>query len=152
MELRFLIGFTDEPLPVDFDDYIIGNFNETYDNLYLKTGSAFEYVSKCGISKRKVTMVDDDTIFYAGKELPKDDIICGYRLNTMTEKKTTGKWALTDEQWPSGICSLFALVKNIKQLMLFSISANCKPRRVKSSLSDSLRSAIFNDYKVFVNI
>ncbi|CAG5108040.1 Oidioi.mRNA.OKI2018_I69.chr1.g3608.t1.cds [Oikopleura dioica] len=103
VEVRFLIGFTEDPLPTDFDDYVIGSYNETYENLYLKTGSAFEFVSKCGLSKQKVTMVDDDTIFYAGDKMPDEDIVCGYRLNSMTEKMTTGKWALTEQQWPSGV-------------------------------------------------
>ncbi|CAG5103134.1 Oidioi.mRNA.OKI2018_I69.chr1.g632.t1.cds [Oikopleura dioica] len=104
----FLLGKSETPIENE-NDWIIGDFDDTYDNLILKTKSSYEYFERfCGSAKFYL-LIDDDVAFYPAKIIEKlgeegaKDTILGKRWNKakahnhpwLKEKGIT----ISEDQW-----------------------------------------------------
>ena len=66
----FLLGVSDEPFEKE-SDFIFGDFVDTYDNLILKTKTAYEYFERFCPSARFFLLIDDDVSFNPTKIIKK---------------------------------------------------------------------------------
>ena len=97
-----------------YDDLVIGDYNDTYDNLLLKKLSGYAYISEnCQISgKIWVNFLDDDSPFeidlaedYIQKFTKSQDhetLICGEKLARNFVAQRSGKYIVTSYAWPLG--------------------------------------------------
>ena len=88
----FLLGQSEEPFENE-SDFIVGEFVDTYDNLILKTKTAYEYFERFCPSARFFLLIDDDVSFNPTKIIKKlkekksKNVIFGKRWN-----RTRGKY------------------------------------------------------------
>ena len=118
--LRFILGLgkADEDLAVSkniteeiekFNDIVIGNFTDEYDNLPLKTLTGHEYVNeKCQPNDRRyVIFHDDDSLpsfdrlkIFLGQN--KTDVACFAHKGEFSRPLRWNKYNVTFEQWEAG--------------------------------------------------
>ena len=87
----FLLGKAETPIENE-TDWIIGDFDDTYENLILKTKTSYEYFERfCGSAKFYL-LIDDDVAFYPAKIIEKleeneaKDTLFGMRWNKVNGK------------------------------------------------------------------
>ncbi|CAG5102805.1 Oidioi.mRNA.OKI2018_I69.chr1.g475.t1.cds [Oikopleura dioica] len=105
-QVRFLIGSSDSPettYPHRFrENYIIGEFEDRYENLHFKTFSAYQFVFFCYLQNANIIFLDDDTFFDPFEKIAYAPITCGHQRfkSETTWKKPFGKYHLSNEVWP----------------------------------------------------
>jgi len=102
-EVRFLLGKIRGSKAVgNFQRYIIGDFEDRYENLHYKTFSAFQFVARCSLQNSNIIFLDDDTFFDPFQTISPASITCGYARNNVetTWKKPFGKFRLSNDVWP----------------------------------------------------
>jgi len=87
-QVRFLIGRSKssyDKLPL-LENYIIGDFEDRYENLHFKTFSAYQFVALCFLQNSNVIFLDDDTFFNPFEKILPAPITCGHaRFNPCGE-------------------------------------------------------------------
>ena len=98
----------------EYDDLIIGDYYDTYDNLLLKKLSGYAYISEnCKISEKIwVNFLDDDSPFgidlaadYIQKFTNSQDheaLVCGEKLARNFVAQRSGKYIVSTHAWPVG--------------------------------------------------
>ena len=82
----FLLGKSEEQLE-NYPDFVVGDFLDTYDNLILKTKTAYEYFEKYCKEANNFLLIDDDVVFNFDAIMNKlrkeeaQNVIYGERLN-----------------------------------------------------------------------
>ncbi|CBY32984.1 unnamed protein product [Oikopleura dioica] len=108
-QVRFLVGNTNRSeekshprLIKNFQRYIIGDYDDRYENLHFKTFTAFQFVSLCSVRNSNIIFIDDDTFFDPIQKILPAPITCGHERNNAetTWKKPFGKYYLSNDVWP----------------------------------------------------
>ena len=105
-QVRFLIGDSslskDSRIIENFERYIIGDYEDRYENLHFKTFSAFQFISACSLRNSNIIFLDDDTFFDPMSKILPSPITCGHERNDAekTWKKPFGKYWLSNDIWP----------------------------------------------------
>jgi hypothetical protein len=87
----FLLGKSEEPLE-NYPDYVVGDFLDTYENLILKTKTAYEYFEQYCKEANNFMLIDDDVVFNFGaimnilRKEEAQNIIYGKRLDQQDGK------------------------------------------------------------------
>ncbi|CBY42035.1 unnamed protein product [Oikopleura dioica] len=84
-----------------FQRYIIGDYDDRYENLHFKTFTAFQFVSLCSLHNSNIIFVDDDTFFDPFQKILPAPITCGTGRAESTWKKPFGKHQLSNDVWPN---------------------------------------------------
>ena len=81
-QVRFLVGnstSSEKTKPLRFkENYIIGDFEDRYENLHFKTFSAYQFSFLCFLQNSNVIFLDDDTFFNPFEKILPAPITCGH--------------------------------------------------------------------------